>query len=182
VEEARPPTADEINAVLDVKKRMGFVACNIENVLTEMGMRIPHNRIHRILLQEGFAKNGPEKGRRRKWIRYERRHSNSMWHADWTKYGGNNILLIEDDASRLITGYIKSKTATTDITIAAFDSTVENWGKRREVLTDRGTQFCADETEKYMFREHTCNIRRRLWTYLPANNIPNRWNSKDDSN
>jgi putative transposase len=148
------PSEKEIRAVLDVKKEMGFGACNIEKVLSERGIRIPHNKIHRILLENGLANNEPKKGKRRKWIRYERRHSNSMWHADWTHYKNDNILFYEDDSSRLITGYVLSKNATTDITISTFDKAVEKWGKPREVLTDRGTQFCVDETEKYRFREH----------------------------
>lgn len=146
-------TKEEIDAVLDIKKQMGFGAVNIEKVLSERGINISHNRIHRILLENGLAKNEPKKGKRRKWIRYERRHSNSMWHADWTKYNGENILLYEDDASRLITGYGKFKNATTDVTISVFDSAVEKWGKPREILTDRGTQFCVDEIERYRFRE-----------------------------
>ncbi len=149
-----PISDDEVNAVIEVKKEMGFGACNIEKVLFERGVRISHNRIHRILMENGLAKREPKKGKRRKWIRYERRHSNSMWHADWTKYNGENILLYEDDASRLITGYGKFKNATTDVTISVFDSAVEKWGKPREILTDRGTQFCVDETERYRFREH----------------------------
>ncbi len=119
------PSEEEIRAVLDVKREMGFGACNIEKALSERGIRIPHNRIHRILLENGLANNEPKKGKRRKWIRYERRHSNSMWHADWTHYKGGNILFYEDDSSRLITGYVLSKNATTDITISTFDAAIE---------------------------------------------------------
>ncbi len=73
---------------------------------------------------------------------------------DWTEYKDENILLIEDDASRLITGYVKSRNATTDITISTFDSAVQKWDKPREFLTDHGAQFCADENDTYRFREH----------------------------
>ncbi|MFP3295941.1 MAG: hypothetical protein RXN81_07450 [Caldisphaera sp.] len=27
--------------------------------------------------------NEPKKWRRKKWIRYEREYSNSLWHVDW---------------------------------------------------------------------------------------------------
>lgn len=144
----------ERGEVLKVKKEMGFGAVNIEKILAERGVRIPHNRIHRILMENGLAKVEPKKGRRRKWVRYERRHSNSMWHADWTEYRGNNIVFFEDDASRLITGYGSFRNATTDNTITVFDCGIEKWGKPREVLTDHGTQFCSDENEEYRFREH----------------------------
>ena len=148
------PSDYEIDAVLGVKKEMGFGAVNIEKVLAERGIRIPHNRIHRVLMEKGLAKVEPKKGKRRKWIRYERRYSNSMWYADWTEYRGDHLLFFEDDASRLITGYGSFKHATTDNTIAVFNSAVDRWGKPKQVLTDRGTQFCIDETEHYRFREH----------------------------
>ena len=150
----RQSTTEEINAVLQIKSEMGFGAVMIEKILSERGVKIPHNRVHRILLEQHLAKREPKKGRRRKWIRYERRHSNSMWHADWTKYKGMNHIYFEDDASRLVTGYGEFRTATTNDTISVFDSAVEKWGKPREVLTDRGTQFCIDETKTYRFREH----------------------------
>lgn len=149
-----PISMEETNAVITVKREMGFGAVNIEKVLAEKGIKIPHNRIHRILLENGFAKEEPKKGRRRKWIRFQRRHSNSMWHADWTWYKGRNLIFFEDDCSRLITGYGAFKNATTDITISVFDSAVEKWGRPRELLTDRGTQFCVDENNRYRFREH----------------------------
>ncbi len=148
----RPFEEHEVKEVLEVKKDMDFSACNIEKVLSERCVKIPHNRIHRILLENNLANNEPKKSRKR--IRYERRHSNLMWHADWTHYGKDNILFYEDDSSRLITGYVLSRNATTDITISTFDSAIEKWGKPKEVLTDRGTQFCVNETERYRFREH----------------------------
>ena len=150
----KPFEKHEINTVLKVKKEMGFGAVNIEKILLEKGVRISHNRIHTILMDNGLAKVEPKKGKRRKWIRYERRHSNSMWHADWTKYEGKENIYFEDDASRLLVGYGSFKSATTDNTIAVFNSAIKKWGKPREVLTDRGTQFCVDETNKYRFREH----------------------------
>lgn len=149
-----PIDKSEIDLVITTKKETGFGAVNIEKILSEKGVRMPHNRIHKILLEAGLANNEPKKCRRRKWIRYERRHSNSMWHADWTQYRGSNIIFFEDDASRLITGYGSFKNATTDNSIAVFNSAVEKWGRPREVLTDHGTQFCVDENDEYRFRRH----------------------------
>jgi len=40
-------------------------------------------KINSVLKQEGLAMNEPKKWRRKKWIRYEREHSNSLWHVDW---------------------------------------------------------------------------------------------------
>ncbi|MEM0287101.1 MAG: hypothetical protein QXG05_02870 [Nitrososphaerota archaeon] len=64
-------------------------ACYLEEVLLARGVRINHNRIHRILVEEGLALNEPRKHVRKKWIRYEREHSNSLWHADWHEIKGH---------------------------------------------------------------------------------------------
>ncbi|MEM3685449.1 MAG: hypothetical protein QXT39_07280 [Conexivisphaerales archaeon] len=64
-------------------------ACYLEEVLLARGVRINHNRIHRILVMEGLALNEPRKHVRKKWIRYEREHSNSLWHADWHEIKGH---------------------------------------------------------------------------------------------
>ena len=45
----RPSSESEINAVREVKENYGFGAVNIEGVLSEKGINIPHNRIHQIL-------------------------------------------------------------------------------------------------------------------------------------
>jgi len=136
------------------KENHGLGAVNIERILKDRGIIIPHNRIHKILVKEGLAKEQPKKKNRRKWVRYERKHSNSLWHTDWFEFRKRQIILYEDDASRLITGYGEFRSATTENSIKVFDSSVENWGIPKQVISDHGTQFCANEDKIYKFEEH----------------------------
>ena len=53
-------TKEEIDAVIEVKTKMGLGAVNIEKILSERGMKIPHNRIHRILSENGLSKEERE--------------------------------------------------------------------------------------------------------------------------
>lgn len=145
---------DEVDTVTGIGKATGYGAVTIEKVLAENGVRIPHNRIHRILREAGLAQEQPKKSKRRKWIRYERRHSNSLWHADWLEYESRQIILYEDDASRLITGYGEFPSATTAGSIQAFDAALDKWGIPKQLLTDHGTQFCSDDEKEYVFRNH----------------------------
>ncbi|MEM2906312.1 MAG: hypothetical protein QW057_10055 [Candidatus Bathyarchaeia archaeon] len=46
------------------------------------GVGLSHNRFHRILRMYGRARAQPAKGRRRRWVRYERMHSLDLWHLD----------------------------------------------------------------------------------------------------
>ena len=92
----------------------------------------------------------PSKQRRRKWVRYEREHSMSLWHMDWKQLSdGRWWIAAEDDASRLIMGYGVFHEATAENTIQVLKQAIEKHGRPREVLTDRGSQFYANEGERH---------------------------------
>jgi putative transposase len=64
------------------KHRAGAVI--LERIIDVIyGTHIPHNRIHRAMKSMGIARDEPRKQVRKKWIRYERKYSNSLWHTDW---------------------------------------------------------------------------------------------------
>ena len=77
-EPGRPPkpiTADQIRAVLEAYNKYRLGACMLERILEEeFGVKMSHNKIHRVLRQHGLAKREPKKAKRRKWVRYERKH------------------------------------------------------------------------------------------------------------
>jgi len=95
-------TEEERKLVKQAYEKFHAGATTIEQILDEKGKHMNHNRIHKIMLEEGLARKEPKKSRRRKWVRYERKHSNSLWHADWFEHKGKHCLLIIDDASRFI--------------------------------------------------------------------------------
>ncbi len=86
-EPGRPPkpiTADQIRAVLEAYNKYRLGACMLERILEEeFGVKMSHNKIHRVLREHGLARREPKKAKRRKWVRYERKHSMSLWHTDW---------------------------------------------------------------------------------------------------
>ena len=77
-------TISEATLVLKIYDLLKVNALTLEHVLKrDYGLTMPHNRIHMILKQAGRALPEPSKQRRRKWVRYEREHSMSLWHTDW---------------------------------------------------------------------------------------------------
>ena len=119
--------------------------CRIE---AEAGTHIPHNTIHRTMKENDRADTHPRKSGRRKWIRYERTHSNSMWHTDYKQLDdGRWFIAYQDDASRLITGWGVFDHATTENAIAVLEKAIKEHGKPASVLTDHGSQFYANESE-----------------------------------
>jgi putative transposase len=63
-----------------------------------------HCRIHMYLKAAGLAHEDAKKKKRRKWVRYERKHSLSAEHIDWHESGWSDlkVCVIIDDASRMI--------------------------------------------------------------------------------
>ena len=78
-----------------------------------------------------MAMEDPNRKKQRKWARYERKHSNSMWHMDWAEYGKEKILVIEDDASRYITGFGSIDYATSENALITLRSAIAIHGKPR---------------------------------------------------
>ncbi len=110
---------------------------------------IPHNRIHRAMKSMGIARDEPRKQIRKKWIRYERKYSNSLWHTDWKLIEGVGWLTAyEDDASRFIVGYGLFPEATSEHSVDVLKEAIKKYGRPASILTDRGTQFYAVETDE----------------------------------
>jgi len=136
--------------VLKAYDELEVNALTLERVLNHAyGVKLPHNRIHIILKEAGRALPEPSKQTRRKWVRYERTYSMSLWHMDWKQLDdGRWWIAAEDDASRLIVGYGVFQDPTAEHTIHVLKQAIIKHGYPREILTDRGSQFYANEGER----------------------------------
>lgn len=139
----KPVSKEEVKLVIGLYRKQPMGAVNMEKILSMNGHTIPHNRLHRILKEQHLAVTQPSKSKRRKWIRYERRHSNSLWHIDWTKYRGKWLCAILDDASRLVVGYGLFDKATAENSIKVLNKAVQNYGCPKQLISDHGTQFTS---------------------------------------
>ena len=140
----------EVGLVLKVYDELKVNALTLERVLREVyRTRLSHNKIHMILKEAGRALPEPSKQRRRKWVRYEREHSMSLWHTDWKQLDtGEWWTVYLDDASRLATGYGVFQEATAENAMLVLKQAIAKYGPPREILTDRGSQFYASEGER----------------------------------
>jgi hypothetical protein len=117
----------------------------IENYLKDSGIKVSHNIIYKVLLKYNMVDQSMNKKKQRKYVKYERKHSNTLWHIDWTEYNKNEkLIIIEDDASRFIVGFGVYTEETIDSTINTLIHAIELYGKPLEILTDHGTQFFSN--------------------------------------
>lgn len=111
------------------------------------GIHIPHNKIHSYLLATHNASECARKKRQRKYCRYERNHSMTIWHTDWKEFyqeGERKYLTVYiDDHSRFITCYGVFDMMTTENSIAVLQMGINEYGCPEEIVTDNGSQYCT---------------------------------------
>ncbi len=101
-------------------------------------IRIPHNTIHKVMLEFGFAKQQESKQKRRKpWIRYEREHSLSAVHIDWheSKVNGKQLCTILDDASRKVLAAGEFDNATEENSLKVMNEAIEKNGHLYPIMS-----------------------------------------------
>jgi putative transposase len=116
-------------------------------IKTHYGLTIPHNTIYHVMLMHHLVIENPRKKGQRKWVRFERKHSMSLWQGDWKEFefkGSKKwIVAFIDDSSRLITCFGIFESPTTENTITVLNQGFREYGTPREILTDHGTQFVS---------------------------------------
>lgn len=102
----------------------------------EHGIHIPHNKIHKVLLEHGLANESKNKKKRRKaWIRYEREHSLTAVHLDWhtSKINGKELCVVLDDSSRCILAGNEFDEATAENSINLVQEVLDRFGEIRKI-------------------------------------------------
>jgi len=149
-------------------KKHHLNAVYLERIITqEQKQRIPHNTIHKIMLEKGFAKEQQSKKKRRKpWIRYEREHSLLAVHMDWhisKAVPGKRVWVVLDDASRKILSGGEFSNATSENSVLLLKEALEHCRSNynlsiRECISDHGTQFFADKRDKQGNADHVFEV------------------------
>ena len=135
----------EIDIVKEAYEKYRVSADTLERIIKrDYEKQIAHNRIHKILIELGFAKPKEKKdGRKKKWIRYERKHSLTAVHIDWHYYQSKWIFGVEDDASRKLLALLECKNETTDESIRGMKLALRH-GKIKQCICDHGSQFISN--------------------------------------
>jgi len=156
---------DEIKTILFYKEFSGLGPVALEKLIElEEGIHIPHNRIYKVLNKYNLSNPNPKKQKQRKYHRYERKHSMSLWHGDYKLFrlNGEEYWLISfiDDSSRLITCYGVFKKATAAHAVEVLKRGFEEYGIPDAIVTDNGTQFVPITSNDPMSHEFSGFLRR----------------------
>ena len=103
------PTKEQIDAVRGPHRKMPAGITRTAKYLRHKGMQISEKMVYKIMKENNMVIPSTAKSRRRKWIHYERKYSNAMWHTDWhamkdPRFQGYHLITYLDDASRCVAG------------------------------------------------------------------------------
>jgi transposase InsO family protein len=127
-----------------------------ENILTlrtktgwgedKLALYIPlsHTTINSILNNNNLCRDSHNKGKRKKWVRWQRHHPNSLWQIDHTDEQNKfncYTLSVLDDCSRYSLALVKSNRVTTELVIHILEELIKKHGKPKQILTDNGSAY-----------------------------------------
>jgi len=131
-------------------------ADTLQRLIDKEGQKhIGHNRIHQILVYLSYAKKKDNRDiRKKKWKRYERRHSLTAVHIDWHYFKGIWVFAVIDDASRKLLALVEDKKESTDNSILGMELALKH-GQIKQCISDHGSTFTSNFTDaKSRFREY----------------------------
>ena len=111
--------------------------------------KISYCEVYLILSKAGRIEKSDAESRQRRWVRYERKYSNAMWHVDWHEMKNSclkkrHFIAYLDDASRCIVGFGMFDNATADNSIVVLRKAISEFGTPGQVLSDHGVQFTSN--------------------------------------
>lgn len=124
--------------VILIKKETGWGAEKIEDYIG-----IGHTTINKILNKYNLTHPNPNRRSRIKYIRWQRKHPNSLWQMDTSdqKIEGKYCFAVIDDCSRYCLGVFALSSVSTNIIVQILDTLFKIHGRPREILTDNGSIF-----------------------------------------
>jgi len=97
--------------------------------------------VYRILCSSGLNRRLQKPRVKRSYVRWERKHPNSLWQCDLKQVEARWLITTLDDHSRFVPASEHFNEGTADNAIWLLDRAIHEYAKPREILTDHGSQF-----------------------------------------
>ena len=150
--------------VLDLRRKTGWG----EDKLA-LHFPISHTSINSILNKANLCRESKNKGKRVKWVRWQRKHPNSLWqidHTDEQDKGNCYTLSIIDDCSRYSLALEKLNQVTTNNVTSILDDLIKKNGKPKQILSDNGSAYGSkskhSKFDRWCRRRGIQHIRTRI--------------------
>jgi transposase InsO family protein len=171
--------------VLSLRKKTGWGCEKLYNHLPHIG--ISQITIHRILQSYNQCRDSNNKGKQKRWIRWQREHPNSLWQVDHTdeqdKFNCYTLSVL-DDCSRYSLTLAKLNRVTTDVVTHILDKLIEKHGKPKQILTDNGGAYGLNSKhsrfDRWCKRRGIDHIRTKVHSPTTNGKVERLFKTMDD--
>ncbi|MBI2629192.1 transposase [Candidatus Pacearchaeota archaeon] len=127
------------NKIISIRNKTGWG----ENKICDFIPDVSHKIVNKILNKHNLTNPNPNRKKRIKYIRWQRKHPNSLWQMDVSdqKIKDKYCFAVIDDCSRYCLGLFAINSMSTSSIIQILDMLFKTHGKPREILTDNGPCF-----------------------------------------
>lgn len=128
--------------VVSLRNKTGWGSDKL--VLHLLNINLCQRSIDKILDKHNLLRDSKNKGGRRKWVRWQRHHPNSLWqidHTDEQEKFDCYTLSVLDDCSRYSLSLTKLKHMSTDVVTHLLDNVIKLHGTPKQILTDNGNVY-----------------------------------------
>ena len=130
-----------VEEVISIRQATDWCPHKIAGHLRRQGVSIGHMTVYRILCRSNLNKPLQKPRVKRSYIRWERKHSNSLWQCDLKLVESRWLITILDDHSRFVTASQIFNMGTAENAIQILDRAIHEYSKPKQILTDHGSQF-----------------------------------------
>ena len=125
--------------IIKLRKKTGWGAKRLKRLLKQ---EFAHSTINQIIKEKGLTRKEGNRGRRARYICFQRKHANSLWHIDDSEFGDQvKVIAVIDDCSRYGLGILYITTVTTHVVTQFLDRLIKKFGKPRQIISDNGSPY-----------------------------------------
>jgi len=145
-DESRKPKTIHRKITIELEEKVIFLRKKTgwgENKICNYFPNLSHKSINKILNKHKLTQSPKRKKKRNKYIRWQRKHPNSLWQIDHSdqKIEGKWVVSVIDDCSRKSLAFVPVNQVTTDVVIGIIDDLIKTYGKPKQILTDNGSAY-----------------------------------------
>ena len=172
IDESRKPnkiyhkiTEQTKEEVIKLRNKTGWGAKRLKKLLNHL--ELSHVSINNIIREKGLTRKEGNRGRRARYIRFERKHANSLWHIDDSEFGEKGkIIAVIDDCSRYCVGILQVNTVNTIIVTKFLEELIKKFGKPKQIISDNGSPYGLKSKhsrfDKWCKKNNIKHIRTRV--------------------
>lgn len=126
------------NKIIDIRNKTGWGQEKICDFVP-----VSHWTVNKILRKNKLTEPTKRKKKRIKYIRWQRKHPNSLWQIDHSdqKIKEKYVISVLDDCSRKCLAFVAVNIVTTNVVLKIIDDLIRRYGKPKQILSDNGSAY-----------------------------------------